>query len=708
MKNFISLVIIMLIAISNVFGQQQIRVVDEESQSPIPGAHILDSNGEAISISDRDGIFTVDPKDYRVITITAVGFKNRSITLDSSVHRIALRPAIFHQTTELLVVGNDDRDNVRSYQNRKPLQSMDEFLENVDGVSMTRRGAFGWEPVIRGQSDQRMNLVIDGMQVFKACVDKMDPITSYVEMNNLSRLKIDKSGAGVAENGTGNSTVNLITQKAGSERLTMDLSSGVRLPDNYRTFRMSGNVADQTGKNSVRFSGSYKKADDFKAGNNQTVENTQYEKLNLNLNYRHTFTSNHSIELNYITDKAYDVGYPALLMDATKALADIGQVKFNFASSNKRFRFTSISLYANGVRHNMDDYERDVANRTVMRGMYMPMYGTTTTFGSKIAGSASVKTHSFDWFVDAFTSEAYGDMLMQSLDSSIEDMMIYNLDDVRTNNAGLGLRHRFNLSNSLLLKVEENLRFKSLNTGSETHQSFFEGLYDRDLSARQRILPSASANLLWMINDRWSTGGSVVYSERMGNHMELFGHYIYNYTDGYFYDGNPWLKTERSLNTELNVARETSHQSLSLTVFHKQYFNYIDGVLSEDVSNNDFRFKRYANVGDAVIMGLEFRSLHSLNNWFRLENRLSYLYAQNQTLDEPLPLIPPLKGISTVHFHTGTIRAMADIEWAAPQERIAQISSNEDETEGYAVVNVSVEKGWADDSVQTILQINNL
>ncbi|NBC66741.1 MAG: TonB-dependent receptor, partial [Bacteroidetes bacterium] len=142
--------------------------------------------------------------------------------------------------------------------------------------------------------------------------------------------------------------------------------------------------------------------------------------------------------------------------------------------------------------------------------------------------------------------------------------------------------------------------------------------------------------------------------------------------------------------------------------FYKQYFNYIDGILSEDVSNNDFRFKRYANVGDAVLMGGEFRSIHTLSRSFRLENRFSYTYAQNQTLDEPLPLIPPLRGFSTLHFHAGTFRVMTDLEWAARQERIAQISSNEDATDAYAVVNVSVEKGWADDSIQTVLQVNNI
>ncbi len=710
MKNLILIITLSLVWVEPILGQvQSFRVVSQSTMEPIPQAHILDSTGTAVTVSDVEGHFTLNTDKYHLITITAVGYSSKEIHLRPKLETIYLRPAVFQNKTELIIVGNpDDDQNIHAYHNQHASHNMDEFLEHIDGISTTKRGAFGWEPAVRGQSDQRMNLVIDGMQVFKACVDKMDPITSYVETNNLSKLQIDKSGSGVAENGTGNSTVNLITQKAETTPFSMEVSSAYRAPDHYRTFSLSGNGADKSGRNAFRFTGNYKKADDFQAGNDQTIHNTQYEKLNLNVSYRHQFPSQHSVEVNYITDKAYDIGYPALLMDATKALADIGQIQFNFADSDNHFQFESVQLYANTIRHWMDDYSRDVANRPVMRGMYMPMYGDTKTFGAKVNGEAVIQNHSFDWFIDAYTSEAFGDMLMESLDPNIEDMLIYNLDEVRTNNASLGFRHRIRLSQSVLLKVEENVRYKSLNTSSPSHASFFEGLYDRNVDTQGKILLSGSGSVLWMLNDAWSLSGSLVYSERMGNHMELFGHYIYNYTDGYFYDGNPWLKTERSVNTDLNATWETDQHSLSFSIFQKQYFNYIDGILSEDVSNNDFKFKRYANAGDAIILGGEFRSINSLGEHLRLENRLSYLYALNQTLNEPLPLIPPFKGMSMASFTKGNNTFITDVEWAASQHRIAKTSSIEDRTDAFAIINLTYERSWFDAALITSAEVNNL
>lgn len=710
MKHLILIIGLLFSGVETLMAQQiSVKVADMTSKEPIVQAHIKDGPNTVITVTDVNGMFSVDLRKHSHLTITAVGYAPKSVHLQRGMEVIYLNPEVFRDKTELLVLANEEGDqNVYAYHNRTADQGMDQFLDNIDGVSTTKRGSFGWEPVVRGQSDQRMNLVIDGMQVFKACVDKMDPITSYVETNNLSKLQIDKSGSGVAQNGTGTSTVNLVTKKADSNPATFNLSTSFRAPDQYRTISLSGNTSDASGRNAIRFSGSYKKADDFRAGNDRTIENTQYEKLNLNVNYRHTFPSEHSLEAGYIMDKAYDIGYPALLMDATEALADIGQIRFNFAPSNNDFRFNTAQVYANSIRHTMDDYGRDVANRQVMRGMYMPMYGTTTTYGAKLNGAATLFDHQFEWFLDSYTSDAFGDMLMQSLDPSIQDMLIYNLDDVKTNNASLGFRHRLQLSNKLLLKVEESIRYKTLRTDSESHASFFEGLYGEAPGTRSKFLLSGSGSLLWMLNNNWSLSGSLVYSERMGNHMELFGHYIYNYTDGFFYDGNPFLKTERSINSDMNATWENNGHSFSLTLFHKQYFNYIDGVLANDSGNTDFSFKQYANVGDAVITGGEFRSINDLGMMITLENRLSYLYAHNQTLDEPLPLIPPLKGNTTLHFHRGKNMIMADLEWASEQSRIAKISSVEDKTDAYGIFNLTYERMWLGGDLTSIISLNNI
>ncbi|MTI87865.1 MAG: TonB-dependent receptor [Balneolaceae bacterium] len=710
MRHLLLLAVIALCSTTMVFAQSKsIQVLDKNSRAPVINAHILNQDGKPITVTDLDGFFEIDTNRNTIIRIRSMGYQTKSIVLDETGENILLEPAVIHMNTELHISGKEDpRNGIHSYHNHKKERNMDQFLSNIDGVSMVQRGAFAWEPVIRGQADQRMNMTIDGMQVFKACVDKMDPITSYVETTNLSKLQIDKSGAGVAQNGNGNSSINLVTQKAEQTPLSLDMESSFRLPDYYQRYSITGNGSDPEQVHAVRLSATYKKADEMQAGNAQTIENTQFEKMNLNVNYRYNLPAGSSVELNYITDKAYDVGYPALLMDAAKALADIGSITYNFADSPAPVRLSSAMLYANSIRHSMEDYNRDVANRKVMRGMNMPMFGKTTTYGTKLEGHLKVGNSPLNWFIDAFTSEAFGDMEMLSIDPDIEDMLIYNLDEVRTNKIGIGVKHRLELAEHVLLSFEESVRFKSMKTTSASFASLFEGMYNRNIKSRNRFLIAGSANLLWLINDAWSITGSTVYSERMGNHMELFGHYVYNYTDGYFYDGNPWLKPERSINLDLNTTWKTDHHSLSLSVFGKQYFNYIDGIVAEDLSNSNFQFKKYINSGEAIMLGSELRTINNIRGGFRVENRLSYLHGQNQTLNDPLPLIPPLKGTSILSYSNNSTTLSVDMRWAARQHRISRISSNEDHTEGYAVLDTRIEQSIWQNQLQLSLEVSNI
>ena len=364
MKTLYAYIIILLCTSGVIFADViNIQVVDKNRKTPISNAHVYVSSGKVIATTNSKGYFDIDVDIHPVIFIQALGYKTEEVELDLSTTIIELKATVIKMNTELIVVDSRDQsNNVNAYHSQESHQNMDGFLSKIDGLSMIQRGAFAWEPAVRGQSDQRMNLVIDGMQVFKACVDKMDPITSYVETNNLAKLQVDKSGTNVAEFGNGNSTINLVTQKAQQNRYSLDAESAFRVPDYYRTYSLTVNTSDAAGKNAFRFSGSYKKADDFIAANSTTIENTQYEKLNLYGHYQHVFNSGNSLELNYITDKAYDVGYPALLMDATEALADIGRVQFNFADTDQALQFNSIMLYANKIRHTMDDYDRVVVN----------------------------------------------------------------------------------------------------------------------------------------------------------------------------------------------------------------------------------------------------------------------------------------------------------------------------------------------------------
>src|SRR5690606_39707052 len=64
----------------------------------------------------------------------------------------------------------------------KPLSTLDHYLEKASFINMIRRGSYAWEPFINGMASERNVITIDGMRIYGACTDKMDPVTSYVEI----------------------------------------------------------------------------------------------------------------------------------------------------------------------------------------------------------------------------------------------------------------------------------------------------------------------------------------------------------------------------------------------------------------------------------------------------------------------------------------------------------------------------------------------
>ena len=69
--------------------------------------------------------------------------------------------------------------------------NIDKLLDRAAGVQMVRRGNYAWEPSIRSLNAGQVNLTIDGMAIFGACTDRMDPVSSYIEPTNLQQLSIN-------------------------------------------------------------------------------------------------------------------------------------------------------------------------------------------------------------------------------------------------------------------------------------------------------------------------------------------------------------------------------------------------------------------------------------------------------------------------------------------------------------------------------------
>ncbi|HBL80853.1 MAG TPA: TonB-dependent receptor, partial [Aequorivita sp.] len=170
-------------------------------------------------------------------------------------------------------------------------------------------------------ASERLAITIDGMQIFGACTDKMDPITSYVDVSNLSEAEIGSGQQGAAFGNTIGGGINLKLDKSNfkSTGWSGSLESAFETNNAMRVFGGELNYSEE--KFYFNLDGIYRKADNYKAGGDEEVKFSQFEKYNFSINSGYKLAEDKSISATLIYDEANDVGYPALTMDVSLARA---------------------------------------------------------------------------------------------------------------------------------------------------------------------------------------------------------------------------------------------------------------------------------------------------------------------------------------------------------------------------------------------------
>lgn len=86
--------------------------------------------------------------------------------------------------------GKDRSNEAFNFYRSSKISSTEDIMSRMEGVNLIRRGAFGMEPTLRSYSAGQINMTVNGMRMYGACTDKMDPIYSYIEPGNLSKLQV--------------------------------------------------------------------------------------------------------------------------------------------------------------------------------------------------------------------------------------------------------------------------------------------------------------------------------------------------------------------------------------------------------------------------------------------------------------------------------------------------------------------------------------
>ena len=111
----------------------------------------------------------------------------------------------------------------------------------------------------------------------------------------------------------------------------------------------------------------------------------------------------------------------------------------------------------------------------------------------------------------------------------------------------------------------------------------------------------------------------------------------------------------------------------------------------------------YSNIGKAQLYGFDLRAILLVSNNIEFDNRISYTRATFDDLNENMPFISPLNGISKIHFLWKNSSFITTLEWSTAQRNIAKTLSVEDETNAFQLVHS--ELLWSFPKLKTKLSI---
>ncbi len=134
---------------------------------------------------------------------------------------------------------------------------------DAGGVSLSRMGGRGLDPVIRGQNEERVEVLLDGMRVEGACPSRMDPPTSRLSTALAPVLEVRTSNrtlrwGGPIAGGQVVATTAAPPEFADDNRTTGHLTVGGA--DNGEGKLVNGSVAVGDKETFIRLAGGYDEA----------------------------------------------------------------------------------------------------------------------------------------------------------------------------------------------------------------------------------------------------------------------------------------------------------------------------------------------------------------------------------------------------------------------------------------------------------------
>ncbi|WP_198651565.1 TonB-dependent copper receptor [Dyella sp. C11] len=567
-------------------------------------------------------------------------------------------------------------------QPRQPVPASDgaDFLKSIPGFSTIRKGGSNGDPLLRGMSGSRLNILVDGGMIAGGCPSRMDPPTAYIAPQLYDRVTIIK-GPETVLYGPGNSA-GVVLFDRDFERYTQPTLGG----DASILFGSAGRndqnldlrAGDSTGY--IGISANHTHSGDYKDGDGNRVH-SQYDRWNADATVGWTPSDDTRVELTAGKGNG-DAAYAFSSMDGAQFLRESAALKWTQEHLTTHWEKLEVQAYMNYADHVMDNYTLRQPDPDSMMPMPMAADVDRRTSGGRVAGTwrwddALELQAGMDGSVSVHTSRSGGPP---------GSMMGYYKDqprvrDARMQDIGAFAEGRWNFAPKERLVAGVRMdraqtRGYTLSTASDDMDM---GMSDMGGMSRMAMTPTTIAanrsdtlpsGFVRYEHDLTSSPttfyAGVGHVERFPDYWELFGQHVEGTLDSF-----RALQPERT--TQLDVGMQYHDERI------KAWASVYAGVV------NDFILMHYpatsmgigyATNVQARIAGGEAGASYAITDHWKTDITLAYAWGENRTEGRPLPQMPPLDTRIGLTYEAAQWSAGALWRLATAQHRVADGEGN--------------------------------
>ena len=621
------------------------------------------------------------------------------------------------------------------------------LMTNVSGVAFQVGGAVSSIPVIRGLADQRINVLVDGVDAIPACPNHMNTPLSYVDPSSIESLTVYKSlkPVSVGLNSIGGAIVASTGQPAFAEDGKNLITGNAGFFYGTNNNNIGGNLKVTTATDwiSLTYTGSTSSANNYTAGGQyhapqsttgttangprsttvlppNMVGSTSYESTNqaVALALKH---DKHTVQLQYSWQDIPYENYPNQRMDLTGNQ----QQKFNLRYwGGYDWGKLEGQAYYETLNHTMDFGP----NKQYYYGMSgnsngMPMNTNSNTSGVKVKGDINLSEGSLvrtgaewqryylnDWWPPVANSMMMQPNTFRNINGGLQNIssvfgewekqfdpklrtlfgVRYSLVNSSTGNVnGYGCGMMCATENTDANNFNANTHSRNFNDVDVTLTSSYKHSANQDMElglARQVRAP----NMYELYS--WSTSSmDAVMNNFVG--------------DGNGYFGNPNLQAETAYTASAAWDLHTTNREwvAKASPFYSYVHNYIDAVQwsgnsatgsaksTSNLTPNQFNVMRYVNQ-NSNLAGIDLDGQMPIAKTdfgrFSAQGLFNWTYGKNLVTGYGLYNVMPVNGKINLTHQYGGWDNQIQLVAVANKNNFLSTERNEIPTPGYFLTNL--------------------